>query len=344
MSVSRAARNQLRIANQVPPMAEQAGAQRPLGNTGIRVTALGMGCWPITGITTLNVTEAESLATLRAAFDSGINFFDTAYCYGYQGESERHIARALGAVRDQIVIATKGGIHWDGTRQARDARPETLKRQCEESLRRLATDRVDLLYLHAPDPNVPLADSAGALRELQQAGKTRAVGLSNASLEELEEFASVCPLAAFQPHYNMLQREIEQEQLPWCAARGVAVIVYWPLMKGLLAGKLPRDHVFAPRDGRAKYPMFQGEEWHKNQDLVERLRGVAAAAGKTLPQLVLNWTIHQPGITAALCGARRPDQILENAGALGWRLSRQQMLAIEQALRDRGQPASRGAV
>jgi aryl-alcohol dehydrogenase-like predicted oxidoreductase len=315
-----------------------------LGNSGIAITALGMGCWPIAGITTLNATEAESLATLRAAFDAGINFFDTAYCYGYHGESERLIARALGDVRDEVVLATKGGIHWEGTAQARDARPATLRRQCEESLTRLATDRVELLYLHAPDPNVPLADSAGALRELMEEGKARAVGLSNATVEQLAQFASVCPLAAYQPHYNMLQREIERSQLPWCAEQGVAVIVYWPLMKGLLAGRLPRDHVFAPRDGRAKYPMFQGEEWHKNQDLIEKLQEIARSEGRTVAQVVLNWTIRQPGITAALCGARRPAQIQENAGGMGFRLSDQALRAIDQALGARGLAVSRGAV
>jgi aryl-alcohol dehydrogenase-like predicted oxidoreductase len=317
---------------------------RPLGSTGIRVTPIAMGCWPIAGITSIDVNEADSLATLQAAFHAGINFFDTAYCYGFEGESERMIARALGPHRDEIVIATKGGIHWENGKQARDGSPATLKRQCDESLRRLATDRVELLYLHAPDPNVPLAESAGALKELLDAGKTRSVGLSNASTEQLAEFSAVCPLTAFQQHYNMLQREIESGPLPWCRARGVSVIVYWPLMKGLLAGKLPRDHVFDPRDGRLKYPMFHGEEWQKNQDFLENLRPIATEAGKSVAELVINWTIHQSGVTAALCGAKLPGQIQENAGGMGWRLTGDQMARIEQALGKRGQAASRGAV
>ncbi|HTI52419.1 MAG TPA: aldo/keto reductase [Planctomycetaceae bacterium] len=304
-----------------------------------------MGCWPITGITSINVSEAASLATLEAAVDAGINFFDTAYCYGFAGESERMIARALGHRRDEIVIATKGGIHWGADRkQARDGSPATLKRQCDESLQRLGTNRVDLLYLHAPDPNVPVTDSAGALKELLDAGKTRSVGLSNATTEQLAAFHAVCPLTAFQPHYNMLQREIETSQLPWCVANGVSVIVYWPLMKGLLAGKLPRDHVFDERDGRRKYPMFQGEEWRKNQDFLDRLRPIAAESGKTVAELVLNWTIHQPGITAALCGAKRPEQIRDNAGGMGWTLSENQRTRIDEAVAARGPAASRGAV
>ncbi|MFN0051876.1 MAG: aldo/keto reductase [Planctomycetales bacterium] len=315
-----------------------------MGSTSLRVTPIAMGCWPITGITSLDVQEQTSLETLQAAFDIGINFFDTAYCYGYEGESERMIARALGRRREKILIATKGGIHWENGKQARDASGSTLIRQCEESLRRLQTDRVDLLYLHAPDPRVPLAESAAALRKLLDEGKTRSVGLSNASTAQLAEFSAVCPLAAYQPHYNMLQREIEADQLPWCQAREIAVVVYWPLMKGLLAGKMSRNHRFDPRDGRGKYPMFQGAEWVKNQDFLDELRPIAAEAGKSVAQLVLNWTIHQSGITVALCGAKRPDQIRDNAGAMGWRMTAAEQERISQALARRGNAVSRGAV
>ena len=322
----------------------QSTELRTLGTSGIHVPPVGMGCWPITGITSIDVNESDSLKTLEAAFEAGINFFDTAYCYGFEGESERMIGRVFGHRRDQIVVATKGGIHWENGKQGRDASPTTLKRECEESLRRLGTDRVDLLYLHAPDPNVPVAESAGALKELLEAGKTRAVGISNATVAQLGEFAAACPLTAYQPHYNMLQREIETSQLPWCRNRNVAVIVYWPLMKGLLAGKLARDHVFDPRDGRRKYPMFQGEEWQKNQEFLDKLRPIAVECGKSVAEVVVNWTIHQPGITAALCGAKRPEQIRASAGGMGWRLSADQLSRIDLALAERGPAVSRGAV
>jgi aryl-alcohol dehydrogenase-like predicted oxidoreductase len=309
------------------------------------VTPLAMGCWPIAGITSIDVFPEQSEATLAAAFDAGLNFFDTAYCYGYEGESERMIARALGSHRREIVLATKGGIVWGPDRkQVRDGRPESLRRQCDESLRRLKTDCVELYYLHAPDPQVPVAESAGALRDLMAAGKIRAAGLSNATSAQLAEFHAVCPLSAFQPHYNMLQREIERAELPWCVAHGVSVMVYWPLMKGLLAGKLTRDHRFDPQDGRQKYPMFQGEEWRKNQDFLDRLRPIAAQAGASVAQLVLNWTIQRPGITAALCGAKRPEQIRDNARALEWKLSLDQMARIDAAIAERGEIVSRAAV
>lgn len=317
---------------------------REIGFSGIKVTPIAMGCWPITGITSVNVNETDSLATLQAAFDAGINFFDTAYCYGFEGESERMIARVLGSHRHEIVIATKGGIHWENGKQVRDGSAATLRRQCEESLRRLGADHVDLLYLHAPDPSRPISESAQALRQLQLEGKTRTVGLSNATAEQLAEFQAICPLAAYQPHYNMLQREIELSQLPWCVKHHVAVIVYWPLMKGLLAGHLPRDHQFDAKDGRRKYPMFSGEEWHKNQDFLDHLRPIATAAGKSLAQLVLNWTFQQPGITSVLCGAKRPQQIVDNAGGMGWRLSDEQLKAIDAALQARGATVSQAAV
>ena len=317
---------------------------RPLGTTDIRVSPIALGCWPIAGMTSLGVNEADSLATLEATFELGINFLDTAYCYGPNGESERLIAQAIAGRRDQVVIATKGGVAWDeNLKQVVDGRPETLKKQCDESLRRLNTDHVELLYLHAPDPKTPLAESAGALKELMDAGKTRSVGVSNVSLDQLRKFAAACPLAAYQPPYNMLQRNIEADTLPWCREHNVSVFVYWPLMKGLLAGKFTREHVFAPSDGRAKYPMFQGEEWQKNQNFVDELRKIADDAGRTVSQVVLNWTISQPGITAALCGAKRPDQIRENAGGKGWLLSEVQLKAIDKALRLRGAPITRRA-
>ena len=319
--------------------------RRALGSTGLSVSTIALGCWPIAGMSSPGVVKAQSLATIEACFELGVNFVDTAYCYGIEGESERLIARAIAGRRHEMVIATKGGIEWGPERkQIIDGRPQTLRRHCEESLRRLATDRVELYYLHAPDPNVPVGESAGEIRRLVAEGKVLSAGGSNLSLPQLEAFAAECPLTAFQPPYNMLQREIEADTLPWCRERGVAVMVYWPLLKGLLAGKLARDHVFAPSDTRLKYPMFHGDEWRRNQDLVDALRGVAEAAGRSVAQVVLNWTIHQPGVTVALCGAERPDQIRDNAGAMGWRLSAAELARIDEALASRGKPITRPPV
>jgi aryl-alcohol dehydrogenase-like predicted oxidoreductase len=318
---------------------------RPLGNSGLEVSSVALGCWPIAGMTSTGVNDADSLATIAACFDLGINFLDTAYCYGAEGESERLIAQAIAGRREKMVIATKGGIEWGpGRKQIVDGRPATLHRQCDESLQRLKTDRVELYYLHAPDPNVPIAESAGAIKELIEAGKAISAGVSNVKLTQLEQFAAACPLTAYQPAYNMLQRDIEADTLPWCQAHGVAVNVYWPLMKGLLSGGMPRDHELAEGDSRRKYPMFQGDEWQRNQDLVDRLREVAADVGRTVAQVVINWTIHQSGITTALCGAKRPDQIQDNAGALGWRLGPDELARIDAALAVRGKALTRAPV
>lgn len=312
--------------------------QREMGATGVHISPIALGCWPIAGVTSVEVNDADSLATIRACFDLGVNHLDTAYCYGYDGESEKLIRQAIGDRRDELVIATKGGVHWDADRQLQnDARPDTLRRECDESLARLGTDRVELYYLHSPDKVTPIPESAGAIAELIAAGKVLAAGLSNASLEQTEAFHAVCPLAAVQLPYNMLQRGIERETIPWCRKHNVAVTVYWPLMKGLLAGKLRRDHQFPPDDSRRNYPVFRGEEWEKNQDFVDQLREVAEEADKTVAQVVINWTIHQPGVTAALCGAKREAQIRENAGAGAWRLTDAQRAKIDQAIAERGE-------
>ncbi|MFO1007978.1 MAG: aldo/keto reductase [Planctomycetaceae bacterium] len=320
--------------------------RRRIGQTDLWVSPVAMGCWPIAGITSIDVTEAHSLATIQAALDAGINFFDTAYCYGHHGESEQMVGRVLRPHRKEVVIATKCGIGWGpDLKQLKDARPATIRRQCDESLQRLGIDVIDLYYLHAPDPATPITDSAGALRELLDAGKVRAVGVSNFSkIEQYEAFHAVCPISADQPHYNMLQREIEAEQLPWCVKHNVSVMVYWPLMKGFLAGKLPRDHVWDPKDGRQKYPVFQGDQWTKTHDFLDKLRPIAARHNRSLAELVTAWTIQRPGITVALCGAKRPDQIQESAAAMSLALTPQDLADIDQAIHERGEVQSRAAV
>jgi len=330
-------------------------ALRPLGTSPVSVGPLGLGCWPLAGMTRSGVTRSAAVATVRAAIDADITHLDTAYCYGEQGESERAIQAALAeldpAARDQLMIAGKSGIHWepDATRdpprrQAVDGRPGRIRAEVEESLGRLGTDRLDLLYLHAPDPKIPIEESAGELKRLLEAGQARAIGLSNATREHLERFAAECPLAACQMHFNMLQREIERDILPWCMSHGVAMVVYWPLMKGLLAGKMHRGQVFPASDSRHKYPMFQGDEFAKNLAFVEALRPIAAQLGVALPDLVLAWTAEQPGITSVLFGATSPEQVAENARAVACDLDGDARQAITAAINARGKVAGGRAV
>lgn len=320
--------------------------KRLLGKTGIEVSPVALGCWPLAGVTTLGATHNDGVATVQAAIDAGINHFDTAYVYGPHGESDLILAEALRGRRDEVVLASKCGIHYeerDGAEATMhtDARPETLRRECDELLRRLETDHVELLYLHSPDPNVPIAESAGALAELMAEGKTLSVGASNTQLDQTIAFAASCPLAAVQLPYNMLQRDIEQHTIPWCITNGVAVMAYWPLMKGLLAGAMDRDKPLDAADNRRNYPMYEGDEWRRNQDFVDALRGVADEASVTVAQLVVNWTLSQPGITSVLCGAKRPEQIRETAGGMGWELSADQTGRIAAAIAARGEAAAK---
>ncbi|MEI6241203.1 MAG: aldo/keto reductase [Planctomycetia bacterium] len=324
---------------------------RPLGSSAVTVGPLGLGCWPLAGMTRDGVTPEAAEATVREALDRGITHLDTAYCYGEHGESERAIAAAIRGRRERAVIAGKCGIHWEPDaaatpprRQVVDGRPERIRTEVAESLRRLGTDHLDLLYLHAPDPQVPLDESAGELARLLAAGTTKAIGVSNVSLAQLEVFAAACPLAACQLHYNVLQREIEREILPWCRGHGVAMIVYWPLMKGLLAGTMHRGQVFPASDSRHKYPMFNGVEFDKNLDFVDRLRPVAARLECSLPDLVLAWTAEQPGITSVLFGATSPEQVTINAQALTVDLDDEARRDIAAAIHARGPVANRRAV
>lgn len=323
-------------------------ATRPLGSSPVSVGPLGLGCWPLAGMTREGVTRAAAVATVRAAIEAGVTHLDTAYCYGEQGESERAIREAVGGDRDAVVIAGKCGIHWKPDpagspprRQVNDGRPERLRAEVEESLDRLGTDRLDLLYLHAPDPAVPIEESAGELRRLLDAGKARAIGLSNASAGNLARFAAECPLAACQMQFNMLQREIEAEVLPWCLAHGVALVVYWPLMKGLLAGRMQRGQVFPASDSRHKYAIFNGAEFDRTLDFVDALRPVAERLGHPLANVVLAWTAEQPGITSVLFGATSPEQARDNAGALHCDLDTAAREAIHAAIQARGPVAGR---
>ncbi len=291
--------------------------RRRLGQSDLEVAPVALGCWPLAGITSGAMSDDAAVAVVEAAIDAGINHLDTAFAYGRGGESELRVGRALRGRRDSVVLASKVGVYWDeqGVLQ-RTGRPERLRRQFEESLHRLETDHVELLYFHAPADDAPLADSAGLFRDLLAEGKTRAVGVSNLTVEQMQAFAAECAFDACQVRYNRLQREIEADVLPWCRTHQVSIVAYEPLAMGLLTGKFSRNHVFAEGDWRRQSPLFMGEAWAKNLDEVDRLRLVAKAFGCSVAQLAVAWTIAQPGVTAALCGAKQPEQIRDTAQAM----------------------------
>jgi aryl-alcohol dehydrogenase-like predicted oxidoreductase len=308
--------------------------KRRIGQTDLYVSPIGLGCWPIAGMTSLDVNEPDSRKTIMAAIDSGINFLDTAYGYGADGNSERLIGEVIRHRREEVVIASKGGMHWDAHGQRHfDCSPARIRQECDESLKRLEIDAIDLHYLHAHDGQTPIAETAGAFLELKQAGKIKAVGVSNLGVSLAAEFHDVCPIAAVQPPFNMLQQSIQQDLVPWCVENHISVVPYWPLMKGLLAGKIRRGHQFDPKDNRLTYEIFQGQAFENAQLLLDQLDLISQEIGKTVAQVVVNWTYNQPGILSVLCGAKRDWQILDSAGALGWQLSGSHAKTIAETLR-----------
>ncbi len=303
----------------------------------LTLPGLALGCWPLAGMTRPGITRQAAIETVAAAIDHGITHLDTAYCYGENGESEKAIAQAAQGRRNEVTIASKCGIHWQaGKKQTVDGRPETIIREAKESLLRLQADTIDLLYLHTPDPKIPIKESAGALRRLLDEGVVRAVGLSNGNVEECKLFAETCPLTACQRHFNMLQQEIRPALLPYCKSEQIAMVTYWPFIKGLLTGRMERNQVFLKTDSRHKYLMFHGEEFQKNLDFVDTIRSLATQQNMDLVSLVLAWTIAQEGITTVLFGATSAKQVAANAKALNCRLDGSIIQAINDAIQQRG--------
>ena len=289
---------------------------RRIGRSDLRVNPIGFGCWPIAGVSSLNVTEESSLETLNAALDSGINFFDTAFGYGFNGEADHLLAKLIQNRRQEMILASKVGIGFDSEKQRFvDGRPATLLKQAEQVLDRLKVSEVEIMYLHAVDPETPIEESAGAIAEIVTRGWARYAGVSNVTASELERFHQECPVVAVQPPFNMLQQEQVSELRSICEREQIAIVSYWALMKGLLTGKFARDHEFDPRDKRLTYEIYQGQAWQQSQDFLDQLRTLANEVGCSVSQLVMAWTIRQPGITVALCGAKRPSQIRETSQA-----------------------------
>lgn len=304
-----------------------------LGSSSLEVSPVGFGCWPIAGVSSLGVTFEESVKTVRAALESGINFFDTAYSYGYDGEADQVLAEVLQQWSGEVVIASKVGMYFDENRErVFDGRPSTIFKHAEEILARLSIDVLDVLYLHVPDPQVPIEESAGAIGDLISRGCVRYAGVSNVDASQLAAFHAVTPVVVAQPPFNMLQHEMADQIRPLCEQQQIGIAAYWVLMKGLLAGKLSRDHQFDPADKRLTYEVFQGQPWQRAQDLLDTLRDIASLHHCTVSQLVIAWTLAQPQITVALCGAKRDAQIIETARAMQIVLSHETLQQIDDAI------------
>ncbi len=283
-------------------------------------------------------SDVESLSTIEAALDAGINFFDTAYSYGYEGKSDELLRTALRGKRSQAILASKVGMHWDADgNRVLDARPQTLIDHAQQVLKRLDVEFVDLMYLHTPDGNTPIEESAQAIRQIVDRGWARYAAVSNVDSDQARRFHAICPVIAVQPYFNMLQQSAVAELRTFCEQENVAIVCYWVLMKGLLAGQMLREHRFDPRDRRLTYDIFQGESWQRNQDFVDRLRRIADRNNCSVSQLVIGWTLAQPAISVALCGAKRPAQIRDNAGGMNLQLDHETLAELNACIEQRGQ-------
>ena len=308
------------------------------------VSPLAMGLWPIAGVTSLGVEDRQSIATIQTAIECGINHFDTAYSYGTNGRSDRILKTACEGNFENIVIASKVGMHFDsaGVRQL-DSRPVTLKKQCDEILTRLEIDRIDLLYLHCVDAETPIEHSAQAMADLIHAGKVRYVGVSNVDAAQIQRFASVQMPVAVQLPLNLLQPETYQAVMPTLAQYNISYVAFWAMMKGMLAGKMRRDHKFDPLDKRTTYEIYQGAAWQQAHDLIDRLRIIAAELNWSVARLVVAWTMSQKRVASVLVGAKNVIQIVETAKALQQAIADDTLQQIELALAATGLPSTTSA-
>ncbi len=273
-----------------------------------------LGLWPIAGVTTIGVTDADARGTIQTALDMGIRAFDTAYGYGHDGESDRYLGDAIRSRRDECYVIGKVGQRWsDDRKRVIDCSPATLVADAEESLARMGIDRFDLLMLHSIDERVSLEESARAIESMRTRGLCDSIGVCNVDVSQWQVFHDTVCCDAIQCPLNMVQPDTLKTLVPACREVDCGVYVFWTLMKGLLAGKITRDHVFATGDSRPNYPIFQGEARRQVHDLIDKLDPLAKSFGMTMSQLAIGWTLSQPGVTGALVGARRPDQIAEFA-------------------------------
>jgi aryl-alcohol dehydrogenase-like predicted oxidoreductase len=305
-------------------------------DTTLRVSRIALGTWAIGGWMWGGSDETDAIRTIHAALDRGVNLIDTAPVYGF-GRSEEIVGKALaaGGRRQRALIATKVGLDWKDSRPFRNAGKDRIVREIEDSLRRLQTDVIDLYQVHWPDPTTPIEEVAGAMGALHRAGKIRAIGVSNFSPAQMEEFRKVAPLHAAQPPYNLFERAIEQDVLPYCQANGIAALAYGSLCRGLLSGRMTASSKFTGDDLRKSDPKFQAPRFAQYLTAVEQLDRLANQRfGKRVIHLAARWVLDRNRMNIALWGARRADQLSPIKDALGWRIDGDTMAEIDRILRE----------
>jgi aryl-alcohol dehydrogenase-like predicted oxidoreductase len=309
-------------------------ALSPIPGTSLKVSPVAIGTWAIGGWMWGGTDEAESIATIRAAFEHGINIVDTAPVYGF-GRSEEIVGKAIAesGLRSQVIIATKAGLQWEHGKVSRNASRARILREAEDSLRRLRTDYIDVYQVHWPDPLVAIEETADAMQMLLAQGKIRAIGVSNFSVGQMERFRRVAPLHVLQPPYNLFERGIEADLLPYCRKNGIAMFGYGALCRGLLSGRMREDTVFEGDDLRRADPKFIKPRFAQYLAAVAKLDRLAQRYGKRVIHLAVRWMLDQ-GITAALWGARHPGQLQPVDEVVGWSLDAAAKAEIERILRE----------
>ncbi len=306
--------------------------QRPLGHSGVKIAALGLGCM---GMSEFYGTadEAESIATIHRALDLGVTFLDTADMYGI-GHNEELVGRAIQGRRDEVFLATKFGIVREKGMNSRSisGKPEYVRSAVEASLRRLKVEVIDLYYQHRVDPDTPIEETVGAMAELVKAGKVRFLGLSEANAEQIRRAVAVHPIAALQSEYSLFSRDVENEILPLCRELGIGFVPFSSLGRGVLTGKIKKTDDLEQNDARHRIPRFQGENWDKNAALVAQLEDLAAEKGCTPAQLALAWVLAQGEDIIPIPGTKRRTYLEENVGAMAVHLTADELALIDSAL------------
>jgi aryl-alcohol dehydrogenase-like predicted oxidoreductase len=304
---------------------------RQLGKSGLEVSAIGFGCMGITFAYGPSMEKSQAIALMRGTFDSGVTFFDTAEAYG-PFSNEEVVGEALAPIRDQVVIATKFGFKNAVPATGLDSRPEHIRAVTEASLKRLNTDRIDLLYQHRVDPNVPIEEVAGTVKELIQEGKVKHFGLSEAGAQSIRRAHAVQPVAAVQSEYSLWWRAPEADVLPVCEELGIGFVPFSPLGKGFLTGKIDDKTSFGKDDFRSIVPRFSAENRKANEGLVELIASLAAAKKVTSAQIAIAWLLAQKPWIVPIPGTTKLSRMQENIGAQAVTLSPQDLQEIAAAL------------
>jgi aryl-alcohol dehydrogenase-like predicted oxidoreductase len=325
---------------------------RKLGESGIDASVVGLGAWAIGGWLWGGQDDRDSIQAIHAALDRGINLIDTAPIYGF-GRSEEIVGKAIADRRDSVVLATKCGLRWEGSggefhfasddvgiadkvtakyQVHRYLAPESIRLELENSLRRLGVETIDLYQTHWQESTTPVDDTMQTLVDLKTEGKIRAIGVCNATVEQIVKYRRGGVVDTDQEKYSMLDRKLEKSSLPYCRKHGIAFLAYSPMAGGLLSGKIGPDRKFGEGDLRARMPRFNVDNRRRTEEFLDELRPIAVGHSVTLAQLAVAWTVAQPGATHALCGIRNLDQAKENAEAAEAVLSAAELRLIDEAI------------